>query len=213
MMGSSVKIYVSLVAIGICVALSMWVGKIYDQYKNMSAYTPLAEIMDKGSTGLPHIGGPFTLTDHLGNSRTDADFKGKYMMVYFGYSFCPDICPAALSNMTEALTQLGTKADQIYPLFITIDPERDTSTHLARYIGIFHPRFVALTGTPQQIEKAKKAYRVYGTKTKPDGTSTEYVMDHSSIIYVMDRQGRFVAHFNHTTPPQEIVRILNTLIS
>lgn len=212
-MSSSVKIYISLMAIGICIALSIGVGKIYDQYKDMSASIPLAEIADKGGTGLPHIGGSFTLTDHQGNSRTEADFKGKYMMVYFGYSFCPDICPAALSNMTEALTQLGTKADQIYPFFITIDPERDTSAHLARYIGIFHPRFIALTGTPEQIEKAKKAYRVYGTKTKPDGTSTEYIMDHSSIIYIMDRQGRFVAHFNHTTPPPEMVRILNALMS
>jgi cytochrome oxidase Cu insertion factor (SCO1/SenC/PrrC family) len=211
-MSSTIRIYVFFVSIGILAAVLMWVGKTFLHYTATPSNSSLAEITDKGSTGLPHIGGSFSLIDHHGNLRTDADFKGKYMVIYFGYSFCPDICPAALSNITEALNQLGGKAEQIYPLFVTIDPQRDTVEHLARYISIFHPRFIALTGTSEEIEKAKKAYRVYGNKVKAQQETTDYVMDHSSIVYVMDRQGRFVAHFNHTTPPDEIVRIMNTLI-
>ncbi|MBL9028923.1 MAG: SCO family protein [Caedimonas sp.] len=209
------KILVLFVVGGICIALSAWAGKIYFQHVDVatSGDTLIAEVTDKGGTGLPHIGGSFRLIDHHGNPRTDADFKGKYVMVYFGYSFCPDICPAALTNMSEALAALKEKAEQVHSLFITIDPERDTIAHLARYIESFHPRFIALTGEPKQIEKVKKAYRVYGAKTKPDGTSTDYIMDHSSIIYVMDRQGRFIAHFNHATPPHEMVRVLDELIS
>ena len=197
---------------GITGALSFWAGTLYFSQERTAEDTSLAEIIPKGGTGLPLIGGPFELVDHQGFRRTDADFKGAYTMVYFGYSFCPDICPEALYNITQALNQLGKKAPRIQPLFITLDSERDTVEHLSRYISLFHPRFMALTGTPAQIEAVKKAYRVYSAKVNSEESRSEYVMDHSSLIYVMDPQGRFVAHFNHGTSPKEMARVLNGLL-
>lgn len=193
--------------------LGGWVGKIYfrTQWHDNHLNT-VAQNQDKDK-GFPAIGGPFQLIDQNGQARTNADFKGKIMLVYFGYTFCPDICPAALINITDAFTELGEKAQQIQPIFITIDPERDTVSHLKIYMENYHPSFLALTGDAHHIDAAKKAYRVYGAKAEPDDTSTEYIMDHTSIIYVMDRQGRFITHLNHLTPPKEIVRILKQIIN
>lgn len=172
----------------------------------------LAQVIDQKGSGHARIGGSFELIDHEGQARTEADYKGKFLLVYFGYTFCPDICPTALYNISQALDTLGKKSDQLIPLFISIDPERDTVKQLALYKSNFNPRIVMLTGSKEQVEKAAKAYRVYFTKAKPDGTSSDYLVDHSSIIYVMDRQGRFVTSFNHETPSHEIVRVLSPLI-
>lgn len=168
----------------------------------------VAAVSHESESGMPSIGGSFKLTDQNGNSRKDTDFRGKYMLVYFGYTFCPDICPTALYNISEALTLLGHKASKIQPIFITIDPERDTVEQLKLYKTNFDKRFVMLTGSVADIADIAKAYRVYYKKAKPDGTSTEYLVDHSSIVYVMDRQGVFVTHFDHQTPAEDIVRIL-----
>jgi cytochrome oxidase Cu insertion factor (SCO1/SenC/PrrC family) len=155
------------------------------------------------------IGGPFQLVDQHGQTRTDDDFKGKIMVVYFGYSFCPDICPTGLYNISQALQEMGAKAQEFQPIFITVDPERDTVQNLALYMENFNPQFIALTGTRDAVNKAIKEYRVYAQKAKPNGTSTEYLIDHSSVVYVMDRQGRFVTSFNHQTEPAQIKEILN----
>ena len=203
-----------VIAITIVMILCGWIGKIYFRTQWDERHLDIAaQSQDKGNQGFPAIGGPFQLIDQEGKTRTDADFKGKIMLVYFGYTFCPDICPAALINMTDALNDLGKKAELIQPIFITIDPERDTVPHLKIYMDNYHPSFIALTGDTQHIEAAKKSYRVFGAKAKPDDTSTEYIMDHSSIIYVMDRQGRFMTHLNHLTPPKEIVRILEQVVN
>ena len=208
------KTIILFLFIVVVMILCGWLGKIYfrTQWHETSTMS-VAQSQDKGNKGFPAIGGPFQLYDQNGQAHTDADFKGKIMLVYFGYTFCPDICPAALINMTDALTELGQKAQQIQPIFITIDPTRDTVPHLKIYMENYHPSFIALTGDAQHIESAKKAYRVFGAKAKPDDTSTEYIMDHSSIIYVMDRQGRFITHLNHLTPPKEIIRILQQIIN
>ncbi|MEN8236510.1 MAG: SCO family protein [Pseudomonadota bacterium] len=171
----------------------------------------VAQVINKPTTGLAKIGGRFFLKDHKGALRKDTDFRGKYMLVYFGYSFCPDICPQALFSMTEALGQLGKKAGEIVPIFITVDPHRDTQIQLDTYRQNFHPNLVTLTGTSAQVKQAMKSYRVYAAKVKPDGTLADYLVDHSSIIYLMDRQGRFISHFNHATPPEEISAMLKTL--
>lgn len=174
----------------------------------------VAYVVDQKGSGRPLIGGTFNLTDQEGQSRTDADFKGKYMLVYFGYTFCPDICPTALYTISQALEKLGNKKveNNIVPLFISIDPERDTVDQLALYKTNFDPHFVMLTGTKDQVDQAVKAYRAYYTKATPDGTSSDYLMDHSSIIYVMDRQGRYVTSFNHETPAKDIARALSNLL-
>jgi protein SCO1/2 len=152
------------------------------------------------------IGGAFTLVDHNGKKVTEKDFKGRYMLVFFGYTHCPDVCPTELQVMTTALELLGAKADKVTPVFITIDPKRDTVEQMASYISNFHERFVGLTGSQTQIHTAAKAYRIYYAKAKDDGSSTEYLMDHSSIVYLMNPKGEFVAHFAYGTSPEKMAK-------
>jgi len=151
------------------------------------------------SMGQALVGGPFTLTDQTGKRVTDRDFRGKFMLVYFGFTNCPDVCPTALQVMAAALDKLGPNAERITPVLITVDPEHDTPALLASYVASFHPRLVGLTGSPAEIDAAAKAYRVY-VKKVPDPKSTAgYTMDHSSIIYVMGPDGTYRTHFTHAT--------------
>ena len=160
------------------------------------------------AVGQATVGGPFSLIDHTGKRVTDADFRGKYMLVYFGFTFCPDVCPAGLQLMGAALDAVGAKASRVTPLFITVDPERDTPEQLARYVPSFHPRLIGLTGSLPEIQAVAKAYRVYYQKVKDERSSAPYTMDHTSIIYLMDPQGGFVTHFTHATPLATIVAAL-----
>jgi protein SCO1/2 len=156
------------------------------------------------------IGGPFNLVDGDGKPVTDADFRGKWMMVYFGYTHCPDACPTALQDMANALDELGPQKKDVAALFITIDPERDTPAVMKDYVAAFNAGIVPLSGSPEAVGAAARAYRVYFAKhpTKDGG----YDMDHSSIIYLMDPRGRFVANFTHETPPDQIAAKLKTLV-
>ncbi len=157
-------------------------------------------------TGKALIGGSFSLVDHKGKKVTEKDFKGRFMLVFFGYTYCPDVCPTELQVMTAALELLGTKADNVTPVFITIDPKRDTVEQMASYISNFHKRFVGLTGSQKAIHAAARAYRIYYAKAKDDGSSTEYLMDHSSIVYLMNPKGEFVAHFAYGTSPEKMAK-------
>jgi protein SCO1/2 len=145
------------------------------------------------------VGGPFTLTDHTGKRVTDQDFRGRDMLVFFGFTFCPDVCPSALQVVAAALDKLGPKADRFVPVFITLDPDRDGPKELAAYVQSFHPRLVGLTGTPAEIEAVAKAYRVYFRKTEDPKSTAGYTIDHTSLIYVMGRDGAYRTHFAHTT--------------
>jgi len=125
---------------------------------------PLATVGGNVSVAVPsqvRIGGPFTLTDHRGNRVTDADYRGKLMLVYFGYGYCPDVCPTELQNLAVALDEMGDSAAAVQPVFITVDPERDTVAFLADYVANFHTRLVGLTGTREQVDSVATAYRVY----------------------------------------------------
>jgi protein SCO1/2 len=153
------------------------------------------------------IGGPFELVDQTGTKRTEADLKGKYALIYFGYTYCPDACPTALLAMAEALDQIGPLAAKVRPVFFTVDPERDTVAQMASYVAAVDERLLGLTGTADQVGKAAKAYRVYFRKTTPSGSS-DYLVDHTSLIYLMDPDGRYVAHFTHETPPARIAETL-----
>src|SRR5690606_16276706 len=126
-------------------------------------------------SGIASIGGPFTLTDHTGATRTDKDFRGKLMLIYFGYTWCPDVCPTAVQVMSVAIDMLGEQGNEVVPILITVDPERDTPAHLAEYVKNFHPRLVGLTGSPEAISETAKAYRVYYRKAdvNADGAKTE----------------------------------------
>ena len=145
------------------------------------------------------IGGPFELTDHTGKRVTDQDFRGKYTVIFFGFTFCPDVCPSALQVMSAALDKIGPKAERITPLFISVDPERDTPAQLATYVQSFHPRLIGLTGSPEDIARVVKAYRVYAKKVEDPKSSAGYTYDHSSIIYVMNPDGTYRTHLAHTT--------------
>jgi len=151
------------------------------------------------------VGGPFELVSHKGEHVTDKDFRGKYMLVSFGYTYCPDVCPTELQVISAALDELGEKAKDIQPIFITIDPERDTVATLAQYMPSFHPRYIGLTGSPEAIAKAAKAYRVYYSKGENKGGG-DYLMDHSSIIYLMDKQGTFLKHFSYGTDAKVLAK-------
>jgi protein SCO1/2 len=164
-----------------------------------------------GTSGVARLGGSFTLVDQNGQTRTDAEFRGKLMLIYFGYTFCPDACPTALQVMTVALDMLGDKGKAVQPIFITIDPARDTAPRLKEYMTNFHPRFVALTGSPEAIARAAKAYRVYYAKAQGPGSGSDpkdYLMDHSSIIYLMDRKGLYITHFTHASNPEDLARAI-----
>ena len=149
-------------------------------------------------TGEALVGGPFTLVDQTGKSITDKDFRGKYMLIFFGYTYCPDVCPTELQVMMAALDTLGPRAAEVQPIFITIDPDRDTPEVMQSYVENFGPSLVGLTGTAEQIAQVAKAYRVYYAKSGNTKTQ-DYLMDHSSIIYLMGPDGHFVKHFTYTT--------------
>lgn len=155
------------------------------------------------------LGGPFTLTDQHGTIRKDEEFRGRFMLVYFGYTFCPDICPIDMLTMSQVLERLGGDRDKLAAIFITVDPERDTVEHLASVMGNFHPDMLALTGSITQMEAAKQAYKVYSAKATPEGTSADYLVDHSTFIYLMGPDGRYITHFNHGTPAETILERVN----
>jgi cytochrome oxidase Cu insertion factor (SCO1/SenC/PrrC family) len=145
------------------------------------------------------IGGPFALTDHTGKRVTDADFRGRYMLVFFGFTYCPDVCPSTLQVVSQALDKLGPKAERFAPILITVDPERDTPEQLALYVQSFHPRQVGLTGTPAEIDAVLSAYRVRGVRKRVDAKSAAgYTIDHPAQIYVMDPEGRYRTFLDYT---------------
>lgn len=153
------------------------------------------------STGLPPLGGPFTLVDHTGRTVTQADFGGKLKLIYFGYTYCPDVCPTELSTIAAVMDRLGPDAERVQPLFISIDPVRDTVPHMAGYVALFHPRLVGLTGTAEQVATAARAYRVYYAKA-PNGGETDYLMDHSSFVYLTGPDGTVKTIFPAKTTPE-----------
>jgi cytochrome oxidase Cu insertion factor (SCO1/SenC/PrrC family) len=164
-------------------------------------------------TGKALIGGAFTLTDNTGKRVTDQDFHGKYTLVFFGFTSCPDICPAGLQLIAGALQKLGTKAQLITPIFISVDPQRDTPEKLAAYVKNFDPRLVGLTGTPEEIAAVAKAYKVYYAKVPSKERPDDYTMDHTSIIYVMDPKGEFVTHFTPSTSVNDMAAKLDKIVS
>ena len=150
------------------------------------------------SVGKALVGGHFSLVDHKGRRVSEKDFRGQYMLVLFGFTYCPDVCPSGLQVMAAALDKLGRKADRITPIFISVDPERDTPAQLAQYVESFHPRLVGLTGTQAEVDVAAKAYRVYYKKISDEKSSAQYTIDHTALIYLMGPDGSYVAHFTHT---------------
>jgi protein SCO1/2 len=151
---------------------------------------------------VPTIGGTFALTDQFGQPRTDADVRGQYMLVFFGFTNCPDICPIELQTMSDALDLLGADAAKVTPIFITVDPARDTPDLLRDYVANFHPRLVALTGSADAIGAVAKSYRVFYAKATGGNAPSDpaaYIMDHTAIVYLMGPDGEYLAHFSPGT--------------
>lgn len=164
-------------------------------------------MLGEEDTGSAKIGGPFTLIDSRENTVQEKDFRGKFMLVYFGYTYCPDVCPTSLTAMAESLDILGKEAEKITPIFITIDPERDDAEGIGDYVAAFHPRLIGLTGSTDQVKTAARAYRVFYAKVQEDETDPEdYLVDHSAYTYLMDRNGEYLAHFPHGADPLEMAR-------
>jgi cytochrome oxidase Cu insertion factor (SCO1/SenC/PrrC family) len=171
-----------------------------------------AELMDAVMWNREPIGGPFALIDQNGMRRTNADFRGKLMLVYFGFTYCPDVCPTDLLQMALAMDQLGQAGEMVQPVFITVDPERDTAEHLRGYMSLFHPRFVGLTGDAIAIQAAAGAYRVYYKKVERDDSS-DYTVDHSAFIYLMGRDGEYLGFFPPGTSAERLAETIRPLLT
>jgi cytochrome oxidase Cu insertion factor (SCO1/SenC/PrrC family) len=160
----------------------------------------------------PSIGGPFALTDQNGKTVTSDSLKGKPTLIYFGFTFCPDVCPTSLLLMETAVEKLGPDTPKkVNLVFITVDPERDTPALMKGYVENFGPTFIGLTGTQEQITQVARAYRVYYQKV-PGKNGSPYLMDHSSIVYLLDRNGRFVTHFTHEAKAEAIAAAVQRLL-
>ena len=157
---------------------------------------------------LQSIGGPFSLTDQRGRTVTNSDLRDRFMLVYFGYTYCPDVCPADLLGMSQAVAVLDDK--RVQPIFITIDPKRDTVETMSAYAAHFHPDLLALTGTSTQIATVAKAYGIYVRKTEGTEEGGEYLMDHTGQIYFMGRSGEFLRSFPHGTAPEVMVEAIRS---
>lgn len=166
-----------------------------------------AELMDIVMWGREPIGGPFILTDHNGRRRTDADFRGKLLVVYFGFTYCSDACPTDLQAIAGAVDKLGPMGEAVQPLFITVNPELDTPEQLKAYVALFHPRMIGLTGDRRQIQEVTRAYKVYFAKTTP-AIRADPNFDHGALVYLVDTDGKYIGFFPPGTPADRMVAVL-----
>ncbi len=164
---------------------------------------PVATVSNKGpqkiqTSGTPAIGGAFTTINQNGDVVTDKTYLGKYVLIFFGYTFCPDVCPTTLATFSTVMDLLGSDAAKVQPVFVTVDPLRDTPEYLKDYLTHFHKSFQGLTGNTQQIENVKKTFRIYAAKSQQDEKDLEgYLMDHSSVSYLMGPDGKFLTFFSY----------------
>jgi cytochrome oxidase Cu insertion factor (SCO1/SenC/PrrC family) len=157
-----------------------------------------ARLMNELMSGKAAVGAPFTLTDADGRKRRLADFRGKVVLLYFGYTFCPDVCPTDLMHIAAAIRSLGAAGDAVQPLFVTLDPARDTPELLRRYSRAFHPRFIALRGSETETRRVARAFKVYSEKVS--GSGPGYLLNHAAFTFMLDREGRYVSFFPPGTP-------------
>jgi protein SCO1/2 len=196
-----------LLACAIALAACFAVAHADEAGKGLTA----AQMMDDLMFGHGHVGGPFTLVDQDGKARSDSEFRGKLMIVYFGYTFCPDVCPTDLMAITQALDALGPDAAGVQPVFISIDPERDAKA-MREYMSAFHKSFIGLTGAPDEIRKVANAYKAFYVKAE-DPKTGEYSIDHTGVIYLMGRDGRYLGFMPPQTRPDRLIEILRKYLA
>jgi len=203
--GTLTKAAVALTALAVVVMIG------WSQFRHAS--TDSHNILDNRSPVKIEIGGPFTLTDHTGKKVSDSDYRGRSMLIFFGYTYCPDVCPTELSTIAEAMDLLGpAKASQIQPLFISVDPNRDTPEVLAEYVTQFHPSIVGLTGTDAEIAEVAKSFRTYYARAKGSEGDDDYTVDHSATTFLMGPNGQFETTFSYGTPPETMAKALEKFI-
>jgi protein SCO1/2 len=166
------------------------------------------ELMEALMWSREPVGGPFTLIDHNGRRRTDTDFRGKLLLIYFGFTLCSDVCPTELQAMASAIDQLGRAADAVQPLFITVDPEKDTPEQLKSYVALFHPRLIGLTGDPRTIKKVALAYKVYYAKSDPTRNAGTEV-DHTGFIFLVGPDGKYLGFAPPGTSADRLAQVVS----
>ncbi|MQX36115.1 SCO family protein [Roseospira navarrensis] len=175
---------------------------------------PTHAAADGDYSGPASIGGPFTLVNGDGKTVTEESWPGQYLLIYFGYTYCPDVCPTSLSTMTAALEQLDPAlVEKVQPIFVSVDPERDRPADVAEYASFFHPRMVGLTGSLEQVEAAARAYKVYYAKVEQPESAIGYLLDHSAITYLMAPDGTLAAFFRHGEDPAAMADRLRETLS
>ncbi len=196
-------------AIMAALLLSFWIAA---PASAQSSTRSAAELMDAVMWNREPIGGAFALKDQTGKLRTEADFRGQLMLVYFGFTYCPDICPTDLQAIGLAMDQLGADAKSVQPLFVTLDPERDTVDNLAQYVPLFHPKLLGLTGSIDAVQKAADAYRVYYKRVVTGAKPDDYTVDHSAFIYLIGRDGKYLTFFPPGTDAEKIVGMVRAYL-
>jgi len=190
------KLHIAIVALVVVVfAFGAWLNLRHDDPPENAAVGGMVVNVD--------IGGPFELTDHTGAQFTRDDLAGDYALIYFGYTFCSDVCPTELGLMAEAIDLLEGDGERVRPVMITIDPERDTPDVLSEYVPLFHERLVGLTGTEQEVRDVATKYRVFYRRFE-DPSYTYYLMDHTSFVYLLSPTGEIASMFRYQTPPEEM---------
>ena len=180
---------------------------VTDSAAHVTSQRSAAELKDVLMWNREPIGGPFALIDQQGRKRTDKDYRGKLMLVYFGYTTCADVCPTDLQQIGAAIESMGKAGEAVQPLFITLDPARDTTRRLAAYVPSFHPRLVGLGGSDFAVHKAADAYRVYFKKVAID-SGGDYGIEHAAFTYLMDRNGRYLGYFPPGTSASRIAEVI-----
>ena len=170
-----------------------------------------AQLMDDLMYGRGTVGGPFSLTDQTGRRRNDTEFRGKLLIIYFGYTYCPDVCPTELQQIGLAVEHLGDVGSAVQPLFITIDPARDTPEVLAQYVPSFHPRLLGLTGTSDEIAAVAQEFKVVYTKYQPSDGGP-YLIDHTGFVYIVDRSGKYRGFFPPGTPEDRMREMIKAIL-
>ena len=192
--------------------LLVWKTYIGPEFFSKKGNLQVIKEVQVQSIGVPQIGGPFLLVNQDGKTVSETDFFGKYMLVYFGFTYCPDVCPTALTIIEDAFDILGEKSERITPVFITVDPERDNPEAMKLYVEHFHPRQVGLTGSVEQVKEVAKAYKVYFSKTGDGYDDDDYFIDHSSITYLMSPTGKFITHFSHGVEAEAMAEKISEIL-
>ncbi len=171
-----------------------------------------AALMDVVMWNKEPIGGSFTLIDQDGRSRSDAEFRGKLLLIYFGYTYCTDVCPTDMQSISSAVDWLGPAGEGVQPLFITVDPEHDRPEQLKLYVALYHPRLIGLTGSSGAIKRVARAYKVYYAKSDP-ARQADRTIDHSSFIFLIGREGQYLGFFPPGTPPDRLVEVIRSYLA